>query len=254
MTVTIPEIQSGVIAPGGNLLDVARVIDVDNMWFSPGEDMFMSFNVGGVRYLTDWCAVHPAKTFDAPAVADARTFAVYKGIECRPVGLDLSDAEQRAREAFERFEPAGVAEAFAALTQPTEVVVGATSDDLITGTAAVADYVATHYAGRPTWLVPRGVGYAMCNANLVTADGNGHLTTCLGEPVVAAGGFSGSTGTAKQYWIRAYGEIVIMRGKVQVGVTIEPGTNTVRVLAERSYVAGVDGNFVVSTKVNLGCC
>ena len=259
MTLAMPEVlpeATGPVAPGNNLLDVAHVVESDSLWYTDGDGVFMSFNKGVLHYIaTERCGpTTQNKVFDVPAWAKARIFAVYKGVECRPVGLDQAETDGKARAAFQAWEPRAVAQAFVAATRPDEVIVGgAPAVDIVTGFASLADYAAANYSGRITWVVPRGVGHAMTQANMVHLDGT-RLVNGLGEDVVAAGGYSGGTGTPKEYWIHAYGQIVLMRTPVEVFKAIDGTNNNVRVLAERSYVAAVDANFIATAKITVGCC
>ena len=199
----------------------------------------------------------------------ATPFTVVAKFDCSPVGL--RDAETVASDALARVEQQQVEAAFWTgsagaqtvvfphLAADTEVL---DAQDIVLQTAASpavtgADVaqalgeleadLATCYAGQGIIHVPCVALPTLAAWNLVE-ERDGRLYTTAGNLVVAGGGYTGSgpdgsTPTAGTAWIYATGAVFGYRGDVQVTSprdSIDRSTNTMRMIAERTYVLGFE--------------
>lgn len=214
---------------------------------------------------------------EPPAKADnvdqtfrgATPFTVVAEFDCSPVGL--RDAETVASDALARVEQQQVEAAFwtgsagaqtvvfphlAADTEvldAQDIVLQTAASPAVTGADAAqalgeleAD-LATCYAGQGIIHVPRVALPTLAAWNLVE-ERDGRLYTTAGNLVVVGGGYTGSgpdgaapaDGTA---WIYATGAVFGYRGDVQVRSpreSIDRSANTMRMIAERTYVLGFE--------------
>lgn len=199
----------------------------------------------------------------------ATPFTVVAEFDCSPVGL--RDAETVASDALARVEQqqveaafwTGVAGAqtvvFPHLAADTEVldaqdiVLQTVASPAVTG-ADVAHALgeleadlATCYAGQGIIHVPRVALPTLAAWNLVE-ERDGRLYTAAGNLVVVGGGYTGSgpdgsAPTAGTAWIYATGAVFGYRGDVQVTSprdSIDRSANTMRMIAERTYVLGFE--------------
>lgn len=197
----------------------------------------------------------------------ATPFTVYAEFECSPVGV--GEAATVAETALARVEARQVEEAFwtgVAGAQPVvfphlaadaEVLDGqnivlqptasacVTGADVAHGLGELEQCLADCYAGQGVIHVPRHALPTLSAWNLVHEDG-GRLLTTGGNLVVVGGGYTGSgpdgadpaAGTA---WIYATGAVFAYRSSVfltQLRDSLDRSENTVRMLAERTYLLG----------------
>lgn len=214
---------------------------------------------------------------EPPAKADnvdqtfrgATPFTVVAEFDCSPVGL--RDAETVASDALARIEQQQVEAAFwtgtaggqqvafphlaadAEVLDTQDIVLQTAASPAVTG-ADVAQALgeleadlAGCYAGQGIIHVPRVALPTLAAWNLVE-DRDGRLYTAAGNLVVVGGGYTGSgpDGSAPAVgttWIYATGAVFGYRGDVQVRSprdSIDRSANTMRMIAERTYVLGFE--------------
>lgn len=211
----------------------------------------------------------PAKTANiTQTTRGALPFTVYAEFECSPVGL--SDAEATASDALARVEQQQVETAFWTGTaggQPVvfphlsadtealdgEVVLQMVASPVVTGAdvvhalGALEQELADCYAGQGLIHVPRNALPTLAAWNLIE-DRDGRLYTTAGNLVVAGTGYTGSgpDGTAPAAgttWIYATGAAWGYRSDPYVSRlrdSLDRSSNTLRMLAERTYVLGFE--------------
>lgn len=199
----------------------------------------------------------------------ATPFTVYAEFDCSPVGL--RDAETVASNALARVEQQQVEAAFWTGTaggQPvvfphlaadsevldaqemvlqTAASVCVTGADAAHGLGALEQCLADCYAGQGVLHVPRRALATLAAWGLVH-DRDGRLMTTAGNLVAVGSGYTGSgpdgadpaAGTA---WIYATGAVFGYRSEVQVRSvrdSLDRAENTLRMIAERTYVLGFE--------------
>lgn len=202
----------------------------------------------------------------------ATPFTVVAEFDCTPVGLN--DAATVAADALDRVEQRQVEEAFwtgeaggqtvvfphlAAdaevvdsndmVLQPVAVVCSPTSDPLdpAEGLGVLEDCLSQCYAGQGLIHVSRAAEPTLAAWNLIE-ERDGALYTTSGNRVVVGGGYEGSgpdgtTPVAGTSWIYATGAAFGYRGDVRITApneSIDRSTNTMRMIAERTYVLGFE--------------
>jgi hypothetical protein len=214
---------------------------------------------------------------EPPAKADnvdqtfrgATPFTVVAEFDCSPVGL--RDAETVASDALARIEQQQVETAFwtgvaggqtlvfphlaadAEVVDTQDIVLQTAASPAVTG-ADVAQALgeleadlAGCYAGQGIIHVPRVALPTLAAWNLVE-ERDGRLYTAAGNLVVVGGGYTGSgpdgsAPAAGTTWIYATGAVFGYRGDVQVTSprdSIDRSANTMRMIAERTYVLGFE--------------
>ena len=199
----------------------------------------------------------------------ATPFTVVAEFDCSPVGL--GDAATVAGDALARVEAQQVEAAFwtgtagaqtlvfphlaanAEVLDAQDIVLQTVASPAVTGADAAhalgeleAD-LADCYSGQGIIHVPRVALPTLAAWNLVE-ERDGRLYTTAGNLVVVGGGYTGSgpdgsapaAGTA---WIYATGAVFGYRGDVQVTSprdSIDRSANTMRMIAERTYVLGFE--------------
>jgi hypothetical protein len=199
----------------------------------------------------------------------AQPFTVYAEFDCSPVGL--SDAATVAADALSRVEQQQIETAFWTGTAETvttvfphlaanaevldaqDIVLQTAATPCVTGADAaqalgeLEDCLADCYPGQGLIHIPRSVLPTLAAWNLVT-ERDGRLYTTAGNLIVVGGGYTGSgpDGTAPAdgtAWIYATGAVFGYRGDVQVRSpreSIDRSANTMRMIAERTYVLGFE--------------
>lgn len=214
---------------------------------------------------------------EPPAKADnvdqtfrgATPFTVVAEFDCTPVGL--ADAATVAADALDRVEQqqveaafwtgtaAGQQVVFPHLAADTEVLdshdivlqptasVCVTGQDAAYALGALEACLADCYAGQGLIHVPRDAEPTLAAWNLLEKRDGGLFTTA-GNRVVVGGGYTGSgpdgtAATAGTSWIYATGAAFGYRSDVRITSpreSIDRSTNTMRMIAERTYVLGFE--------------
>lgn len=199
----------------------------------------------------------------------ATPFTVYTEFDCSPVGL--SDAATAASDALARVEQHQVEAAFwtgtaggqslvfphlaadaevldtqSIILQPvaTPVVTGV---DVVTGLGELEQALAECYPGQGVIHVSRSVLPSLASWNLAV-EADGRLMTPAGNLIVVGGGYPGTSPAGAAFpegesWIYATGPVFGYRGDVfvtSVRDSLDRSENTVRMIAERTYVIGFE--------------
>lgn len=219
------------------------------------------------KLIADECEADPPPEKAAdPGVplVEGTPFVVYDGFNCSIVGRSEADIIDRARRALTLGEQRAVEEAYWTgslgntpnLANPDAVVLNpvdppgpADALSLAAGLAALENYLASNYGGLGVIHMPRGVATLLTRDGLLCGCGGtrGKLTTALGTPVAAGGGYVANTGPDGSpappgtAWMYATGRVVIYRSDIvinpdSVAQAFNRKTNTVHILAERTYV------------------
>jgi hypothetical protein len=197
----------------------------------------------------------------------ATPFTVYAQFECSPIGVGdaatvgadaLARVEQRQVEtAFWTGVAGGQPVVFPHLAADTEVADGQdiilqpTATPTVTGAdaahalGALEQALATCYAGQGLIHVPPKALATLAGSSLVR-EVDGQLLTPAGNRVVVGGGYTGSgpdgaSAAAGTSWIYATGPAFGYRSDVYVSPvreSLDRSTNTLHMLAERTYVIG----------------
>ena len=195
----------------------------------------------------------------------ATPFTVFAEFDCSPVGL--GDAATVAEDALSRVEQQQVETAFwtgtagqpvvfprlaadSTVTDPQGIVlqtaasVCVTGADIAHGLGELEQCLATCYAGQGVIHVPRLALPTLAAWKLAKRGEDGRLYTPAGNLVVVGGGYTGTgpDGTEPPpgtTWIYATGALTGYRSDVfvtRVRDSLDRAENTVRMLAERTYV------------------
>lgn len=210
----------------------------------------------------------------------ATPFTVFAEFDCSPVGL--AEAESAATDALARVEQQQVEAAFwtgvaggqtlafphlAADTQVLDaqnIVLQPAATTAVTGADAahalgeLEDQLGDCYAGQGLIHIPRNVLPTFAASNLIV-ERDGQLFTPGGNLIVVGGGYTGSApdGTAPAAgtaWIYATGAAFGYRSDVfftNVRDSLDRAENTVRMLAERTYVIGFEC-CLIAAHITLG--
>lgn len=198
-------------------------------------------------------------------------FTVYTEFECSPA-VFAERAKQQAEEALTRLESwqvertfwAGVAgaqtvayphlaansvvrDAYGVLLQTAATEVTGVALDIVEALGQVEQALADCYNGIGVIHIPAILGPALSAQSLVAKQGP-TLRTLNGNLVVLGSGYpgtspAGAAPSAGTTWIYATGAVFAYRSGVEVTPmtsTINRSTNTVRAIAERTYVLGWD--------------
>lgn len=224
----------------------------------------------------------PAKTDNvAQEFRGATAFTVFAEFDCSPIGL--ADAETVASESLSRVEHSQVESAFwtgAAGGQPGIVLphlaanaqvvdsdgivlqsaatVAVTGDDVAVGLGQLEHQLDQCLSGEGVIHIPR-FALPTFTANFLVQEVGGQLRTQSGNLVVVSGDYPGTSpagaapaaGTA---WIYATGPVFAYRSDVfatRVRESFDRAENTVKMLAERTYVIGYSC-CLLATLVNIG--
>lgn len=214
----------------------------------------------------------PAKTGNVEQTNRGATpFTVYAQFECSPVGM--ADAATVGSDALARVEQHQVEAAFwtgvaggkpvvfphlaadAEVVDSQDIVLQPTASPAVTGSADVAhalgvleQELADCYSGQGLIHVPRVALPTLAAWKLARVDEAGRLVTPGGNLIVAGGGYTGSgpdgaAAAAGTSWIYATGAAFGYRSSVYVSPvreSLDRSTNTLHMLAERTYVLGFE--------------
>jgi hypothetical protein len=259
------------------LWDAAQKPALDNPHWRQGVTWIEHCPIGATTY--DEC-LSVTGTGEPPAPAGktdnvdqtfrgATPFTVYAEFDCSPVGV--AEAESAATDALARVEQQQVEAAFwtgaaggqtvvfphlAADTEVLDVqgiVLQPAATTAVTGVDAaralgeLEDQLGDCYAGQGIIHIPRSVLPTFAAWNLVI-ERDGRLYTPGGNLIVVGGGYTGtapdgSAPAAGTAWIYATGAVFGYRSDVfftSVRDSLDRAENTVKMLAERTYVLGFE--------------
>jgi hypothetical protein len=197
----------------------------------------------------------------------ATPFTIFTEFDCSPVGL--RDAETVASDALARIEQYQVEAAFwtgtaggqtvafphlaanAEVLDTQGIILQPTATTCVTGAdvahalGELEDCLADCYAGQGIIHIPR-IALPTFAASNLAVERDGALYTPGGNRIVVGGGYTGtapdgSTPAAGTSWIYATGAVFGYRSEVQVSSprdSIDRAANTMRMIAERTYVLG----------------
>jgi hypothetical protein len=181
-------------------------------------------------------------------------FTVYSPYVVTPVGWSLDEAQARASEVLSSFEQEKVEEAFwtgeTGLTQSLSkdlTELGSFGlDDSGDAIGALEDFLASTYGSQGVIHMSRRQAIRLLDKGVLSASGP-RLTTVLGTPVIAGGGYL----TGK---IRATPALFGYRSEVFTssntrGDLLDKGTNDLYSIAERTYLIGFDPTGVGSVTI-----
>lgn len=236
----------------------------------------------------------PAKSHE-PNVRGANyasPYTLYGYYECASIGYSITEAQQIARQNLLLGEERGAeAELWAGdlgsvsslahginldastITDLTPVA-GATS--VVTGVAALENWLGQNYAGVGMLHVQRGLAISLGSSRVIDFQaGSKKLTTILGTRVSAGSGYSGigpdaivddavvpGTDPADgEAWIYATGDVVLRRSAPfdtppgsQSAAVLDRDLNDLTALSERIYSNWIDGCGIAAIRVILDCC
>lgn len=249
----------------GTLLDAAVVTD-QFAWLDGVEAFWDSYS--GITFQQGATFCPPTdETKDLSQTAawtGGWRFAVYGGVTCKAIGLDMADQKEQVGKMFALGESTGVERALmeTRFVDDSEVVDGdpldrwdAATDITPAGGAVSAKaavgllqgWMANYYVGTPTLHMPIAVASILLDGNGLEFDGN-LLRTKMGSKVAAGAGYdfanTGPTAAAApagEKWVYGSGEVFIGRGDLIVRQSLNTENNDVLVLGERGYIAAVDG-------------
>lgn len=256
-----------------SILDHATVVEnTGSFGLTNNEGLWPSYNCLDTMVPTALCPAplqDTTKDFVFAEWQPAFDFAMYGGVQCSNVGLDVADAMSEVKRVFKANEGAGVEQAlllnrFVATTSddpvqwdaPVDLTPSSGPTGLLSAYASLAlleGYAAAHYAGLPTIHMPRAMA-SLLNERIVWIDGKAF--TRSGSKVAIGGGYDASEddGTWDMF---ATGEVYVERSEeVDVHEYVIPGTidltgsidsdpnqltdNSSVFLAERMYRVAVD--------------
>lgn len=157
-------------------------------------------------------------------------------------GTGLAAKQAQARDVLLAGEQYAVEQAlWALLVAATAVPIVATAADAAHGVAIVEAALPSVYAGAGVIHLPRYGGILAGGANVLRVQGS-NLTTFLGLPVVAGGGYGTAPTTATSAFdVIGTGRVVVIRGDItDLGQTVNQQSNEVQSVVQRSYVVGWD--------------
>lgn len=189
------------------------------------------------------------------SVGLASPFTVYGHYTCTAVG-SWDNAQDLANQALLAGEQKRVEQAlwtgdlgnepYLADQDETTTLAGGTAVDLVSALALLEDYISGSYGNQGVIHMTRGLALTAATKDLVISTG-AKLTTKIGTPVVAGGGYpgtgpDGSAPGANKSW--AYSSPALFGYRSDVfdsdGPHLNRADNTLTALAERSYLLGFD--------------
>lgn len=250
----------------GTLLDAATV--QEGMAWLDGRDLFDSYNCMKFQAEAEFCAPN-TKNFDQGAVwQDGFRFAVYGGVTCKAVGLDMGRMKAEVERVFAAGESTAVEQALmrqrfvaddsgdALWGAPVDITPASGAVKPGVGIALLEGFASSEYVGNPTIHMPRTIAALVLGVDGAEFNGN-VLETKLGSRVVAGAGYDypntgpdGTPAAAGERWLYATGGVVIARGEAIIRDVIGQEDNDVFVLAERGYIAAVDC-FTAAVRVSV---
>lgn len=188
--------------------------------------------------------------------ATASQFTVYGHWKCSPVGWTPEQAQARALDHLFAREEQRVEQAYwtgdldnaATLRGATALATGA-AQTLSTGIGLLEEWLGAVYGSLGVIHVTRTAATALLGADLASASGQ-RLTTGLGTPVAAGGGYDGSGPAAEvpaagTVWAYASPPLFGYRSdpfpsSSRSGDLLDKGVNDLYAVAERTYLLGAE--------------
>lgn len=174
------------------------------------------------------------KEFDAAAWQPGFTFAVYGGVQCRIIGLDIADQNAEVQRVFERSEGKGIERAlvgtrfvaseepgsdepvspyFGQWDEPEDITPG-TAISLAVALALLEGDAADKYAGLPTIHMPRAAATILEVSGLIVWKDDLAFTK-NGSRVAIGGGYDDPEMLASGLWdMYATGDVTIQKSSV----------------------------------------
>lgn len=244
---------------------------VDHFGVMKNDGLWPSYNCLDTLVPTAMCpdplveASGNIKEFGSAPWVPGFEFAVYAGVGCNLIGLDVADQDAELKRVFEANQSKGVERAlrdvrFVASDSDAPVEWDAPTDltpgdiSLTVALALLEGDAADKYAGLPIIHMPRAAGTILESHGLITWDGDKAFTK-NGSEVAMGGGYDDETMLASGSWdLYATGEVYVeMSEQIDISVNVVPGDgngigsdetgihpNTHLVLAERMFRVGVD--------------
>ena len=188
---------------------------------------------------------------------DATAFTVYGHFQCSPVGWTPEQAQDMANQHLAAREQNAVENAFwtaalgnaPALQDAGTVTIGAAGAGLAQTIGLLESWIATNYGGVGVIHMTRQAAQMALGQYLLDTAG-GRLTTRLGTPVAAGGGYPGSgpagqAAAASTSWLYVtpalfgYKSDVFNSSSVS-GDLLDRSTNSLYAVAERQFLLGFD--------------
>jgi hypothetical protein len=212
----------------------------------------------------------PKNFGDEPGLGEASAFTVYGSWKCSPIGHSLEYGRQRAtarllvgeQERVERALWTGDLDNTPNLQDDAEDINTGGAVDVVLAIGLLEDYIATRYGSLGVLHMTRAAAISGLAALALQWDGN-RLTTALGTPVVAGGGYPGTapdTGAAPsagQSWVYASPALFGYKSDIfypssRPGDTLDRGTNDFYAVAERNYLLAYDDCGVGAIRMIMG--
>jgi hypothetical protein len=222
--------------------------------------------VSGIDILDPFCDQNIIRLFTeggADEVGEAAAFTVESYYKCGAVGsggLDAGKERATARLAA-REEQQAEFHVWARLADSATDINPAGALDPAEALAALEDWLGAEYGSLGVIHGTRGAA-SILDTRLVTS--GSRLTTRLGTPVVAGGGYPGSSpagadAAAGETWVYASPALFGYRGPVESssnrpGDLLDRGKNDLYAIAARDYVVGFDPCGVAAVRLNKTCC
>lgn len=171
--------------------------------------------------------------------ASAAAFTVYARSDESLGGSSIEEKKERARQLLLSGEQFAVERGLWALLLDATTTEDATADSIVEALALAEQYIAMAYGGTPTIHASRYAATNLGFAGGLRVTGAKLLST-LGSQIIAGGGYSDDDLTDPVSVI-ATGSIVLLRGEVMyLGDHIDPQSNEISAVYERTYVVGWD--------------
>lgn len=262
-----PDVKRPVPEPlTSSVLDHATVQDISHFGLRNNEGLWPSYNCLDLLTPTPICPdplLEGYKEFDFAQWQPAFEFAVYGGVQCKAVGLDVADMKAETSRVFAASEGKGVERAlmanrFVASTSgsaqwdaPVDLTPGS-STPLMAALGLLEGYAASVYTGKPTIHMPRAAAVTLGDKIVWEGD---KAYTRSGAKVAIGGGYDDETDLVSGLWtMYATGEVYVERSEtINLVQHVIPGDgsgigsdengladNTVLTLAERMYRVAVD--------------
>lgn len=220
----------------------------------------------GEALTTTWCPPDgdpepDPKEFVGVDPVYAPPVTVYYGYTCPPIGETLDEARAYARAGLTMGEGYALeqyvwSDLLAPIATDRTPVSGPVS--VPQGVATIESYLAAEYGGVGIIHMPVGVAAVAGNGYVLLADG-ARRRTWAGNMVAIGAGYFANTGPDGEpaadgtAWLYASGPVVIRRENPDLKDTVDIVVNDRLVLAERTYVIGVECA-VEAILVEVSCC